>query len=237
MIRRILIVAVLVLGIVMSLAPGAQAGAVKRRGGPFHVFTSFKGGVYLPRADSNNPGTQDIKDIYGKADYLLSMRVGVVADDGTFGVRGSWTIPGTLALSVEGSFYRASGSDINSPTTDLVLYMVPVTVGLEYGFRYSEEQLLVPYVGVGYGGVYFRETLRGPINQKLDGGRFGWSAEAGLRILLDSFDRAAERSFQHSVGVTNTFVDFRMRYQSINGFDTGFDFTGLAFDGGLTVEF
>lgn len=230
MIRRLVIVAVLMLGIVLIYAPATQASPAKRRGSPFRVFTSLKGGAFLP-------GESLLESTYGKAGYFFSTRVGVVAESGTFGVRGSWTLPGTLALSVEGSFYRATGNDALAPYPKLTFYIVPVTVGLEYGFRYSEEQLLVPYIGAGYGGAYFREQIGSTPPDAIDGGRFGWSAEAGLRILLDSFDRAAERSFQHSVGVSNTFLDFRVRYQSIDGFDAGIDLSGIALDGGLTVEF
>lgn len=230
MIHRLLMISMLALGVVLSLAPGAQARSSKWAGGPFHAFTSFKGGAFLPK-DST------LKSLYGKAGYFLSARVGVLAEHDTFGVRGGWTLPGTLAFSVEGGFYRVRGREVSAPYPELKLYILPVTFGLEWAARFSEEQFLVPYAGVGYGAAYFHDSTYTVPAQKVDGVRFGFSAEAGLRLHLDRFDRAAERSFKGSVGVTNTFVDFRARYQSINGFDTGIDLSGLVLDGGLTFEF
>ena len=234
MFRRLLILVTLALCALHAAAGSASAQEKPKRewqGGPFHMTASLKGGGFLPSEST-------LESYYGKGSYYISVRVGVLAEHKAFGQTGSWTLPGTLGLNLEGGFYRATGRETTiAPFPELALIMMPATLGIEYGFRFSEEQLIVPYVGAGGAAAYFKETVKLIPEDVVDGGRFGWFAEVGLRLNIDRFDRAAERAFTHSVGVRNTFIDVRARYHAIDGFDRGIDLSGLVFDGGFTFDF
>lgn len=227
MYRRPLFLVTLVLcALALSNAHAAES---RWRGGPIHGFTSVKGGMFIPSNDA-------VGERFDEVGYHLSLRVGVLAEHEGLAV-GEYRLPGAFGLWLEGGFHRADGRVPVSPYPATTLHMLPLTFGVEWAARFAEEQLLVPYVGVGYGAAYFHSKTETSPVEKVDGARFGWSGEAGLRVHLDRFDRAAARAARHNIGASNTFADFRARYQSINGFDTGIDLSGLVFDAGLTIEF
>lgn len=215
----------------VSGAAAAQEKKATWKGGPLHVVTALKGGGFLT-------GARAIENYYGQAGYYVSFRIGVLAEHKALGVQHGWAIPGTVALNLEGGFSRITGRDQTAaPYPDLTLLHIPITLGVEYAFRFSEEQLLVPYVGGGGAAAYFREAVGLVPEDVVDGARFGWFGEAGLRLHIDRYDRAAERAFTESVGIRNTYLDVRARYHGINGLDSGIDLSGLVFDGGFTFEF
>lgn len=229
MCRRLLLMLALVLCAVAFTDARARAAEPDWRDGPIHGFTSVKAGMFIPSDDA-------VGERFDEVGYHLSLRVGVLAEHEGLAI-GEYRLPGTFGLWLEGGFHRADGRVPVSPRPATTLYMLPVMFGVEWAARFSEEQLLVPYVGAGYGAAYFHSKTETSPVEKVDGARFGWSGEAGLRVHLDRFDRAAARAARHNIGTSNTFADFRARYQSINGFDTGIDLSGLVFDAGLTIEF
>lgn len=218
--------------IILTLFLPAVAHAQHRswKDGALHFVLEPRVGAFFPLDDV-------LKDRYDPGTIFAGLRVGVMLESNRLKIWRRHTLPGTLTFSIEGGWAQDTGYEVLAPQPRLRLYLQPNTATLEYALRFKEEQMIVPYVAGGFAGAYFREKVELPVPVITDGVRFGWVGEGGLRILLDSFDRAAAVGLHESTGISNTWIGFRGRYLSIAGFDQGIDLSGISVDGSLIFEF
>lgn len=82
--------------------------------------------------------------------------------------------------------------------------LVPVDISLVYRFVFSEEQLLVPYVGGGLTRIYYRQ--RTSDGKKAEGSHNGNHIKAGLQLLLDRLDKNGALKLQERFGIENSYL-------------------------------
>ncbi|MEW6777390.1 MAG: hypothetical protein AB1405_13930 [Bdellovibrionota bacterium] len=219
----------------LTLASGALAqskGQDKSWGdGPFHFFFEPRAGVFLP----TNDAIHDRYD-YDVRNFLMGLRFGYLLETGHLTIWPGTTLPGTLSFSLDSAYVRDEGREIVSPNPDLVLYLVPSAASIEYAFRYKEEPWILPFIGGGFDTVYFREEVKLQPKNVVQGVRFGWHGETGLRFLFDRFDRHAESQMKQHYKFRNMWIALRARYQTVKGFDTGIDLSGFTFDTSFVFE-
>ncbi len=118
------------------------------------------------------------------------------------------------------------------------IHVVPGSAGLLYRFKFFEEQLVVPFVGGAVNYYYFYEG-RLESSEKVDGGKWGYSGEAGLQLLLDQADRRASNAMKSEYGIDNTYLFYEFRYTVVDdwGEEEGLDLSSQMHMLGLLFEF
>jgi hypothetical protein len=210
-------------GILLFAAAAALLPPVARAEGP-RWSVSIKGGVLIPGED----GWGDHYDSKVVPDW----RVGA----------GFRPFP-QLELGVEGGYRTSTGSIDKTPSgqplgrsLDQTLDVVPVQVYAVYDFRVRNDQLLVPYLGLGYSRYYYRHKV--DEGDTVRGHQQGYHARGGLKVLLNQADPAAARKARVNIGVERTYATIEGQYARVDDFGSAdTDLGGWGVLAGFSVDF
>lgn len=127
------------------------------------------------------------------------------------------------------------------------LYNLPIEASLNIRFKFSTEQLIVPYIGGGIDYSYFKEKskylddLSEPTVSIIHVSRNGYHINAGIQLLLDDFDPTYAKRFDEKYGVNSTYLTFEARYTDLTNFSKlaadKTDVSGWLYTMGFLFEF
>lgn len=105
---------------------------------------------------------------------------------------------------------RRLGADKGDASGEITrLTLVPITATGALRLDFFPEQPLVPYAGAGVSYLVFSE--RNPIeDDQVDGDKYGWTAFAGLQILLDWLEPARASDLDGWWGVNDTYLSLEV---------------------------
>ncbi len=236
-VRRAAAAALLALSLAAPLPSRAQSG----RWGSVDVSA----GTYRPDIDS---------------EFTASSRP--VAYEPLFGTRRGWMFRlglarklfdrfGSLEAGLRTGFFQAHGKGLQdlgggtfAPSGDPTNFrIIPTSVALTYRFDWAAERYPIPLAP--YGRIAFERynwwITDGAGHTSMRGATNGWSAAAGLAVLLDIFDRQAARELDAETGINHTyaFAEIGKSWVDDFGSSTSWDLTDprLSFAFGLLFVF
>lgn len=159
-----------------------------------------------------------------------------------YGAAVAYKLHRMVEVGLEASYLRGSGNGRllanNLESSEQVTYeRVPLGLFVLGRLVLSEEQLLVPYAGIGYTRLFYREkapgvTVKGSVN--------GFNARGGVQILLDGLERDASQSLYKEFGIHHTYLFVEGKYLDARA-DTSdggsVNAGGTSVLGGLLFEF
>lgn len=178
----------------------------------------IKGGLFFP--------TNDVfQDFIGKLNGYYELRLGYLHDSKfqfDFGV-------GLLTEKGKGI-----GSITGQPSAEVLRFTaLPFSISATVRGDYLENQVLVPYLGIGLDAMFYRESLAGNSDS---GWKFGYHAHAGLQLLLEVLD--PDSYALEEMGVNDVYLTLEGRWTHIDDFGgEGFNFSGFSVLMGLLFEF
>ncbi len=148
-----------------------------------------------------------------------------------------------LSVAAEISYFSASSLARGAITGELSiedqqLTLVPTTVGLEYRLRIDSDQLVVPFVGIGYRHVSYR--LEVGDNETVSGGANGWVGWGGFDVSLNDLDPSAASGLSEDYGVGRTYFRLEAQWAKAEAPGTDgadIDLGGITYLAGLRFEF
>lgn len=207
-------------GVAMILLGGAFVSSARAvEVSDQHWSAGFQGGFFLP----TNP---EVDRFLGKCcNGMYQFTFGRLFQD-------RYEVNLGVAFMIEGAnaegitTERVSGERFN-------FSVVPISNSFVYRADFHENQLFVPYVGAGFDYMFFRENLEGQVTS---GWKFGYHAMAGIEILMEFFDRAADS--MEEFGINDTYLTLEGRWNQIDNFGgNGLAFNGFTFSAGLLFNF
>ncbi|GFO59836.1 hypothetical protein GMST_21610 [Geomonas silvestris] len=159
-----------------------------------------------------------------------------------YGAALAYKLHRTVEVGLEASYLRGTGNGRllanNLESSEQVTYeRVPLDLFVLGRLVLNEDQLLVPYAGVGYTRLFYREnapgvTVKGSVN--------GFHARGGVQILLDGLERDASLSLYKEFGIHHTYLFVEGKYLDARA-DTSdggsVNAGGTSVLGGLLFEF
>jgi len=180
----------------------------------------LKGGIFKPSIKdwSTYYGKKDIPEYAVSLAYILLPQIEVGAGAGLF--------------MAKGSGYEFFHGDLSgSVTYDLF----PLEVFGTLRGVLSDDQWLVPYIGVGWTRMYYYERVQG--GQAFHGFADGYLARGGLEISLNKLDPYAANGMYEDYGVLRTAFFLEAEYTHAVVGSGSIDIGGTAYMGGLRFEF
>lgn len=152
------------------------------------------------------PATEGWKDGYGK-------RGGV-----TTGLTAGYALNAQWAIGAEAAYFSANNQARNASGQPSIekqeLTLIPVTVGVEYRMEFSPEQVVVPFVGLGYRRVEY--SLKVSSLSGIRGGAGGSVVRGGFDLLLDALDPLSASGMQKEYGVAHTYLRFEAQLANVS---------------------
>ncbi len=196
--------------------------ASSTQGAPLPSWSfSIKAGAYQPSAAGYDIQYGDPRAFRGDLElgYKLTRQIEVGLSVGYFMDNG-------FALSTSG---RVSGIKQQ-------LILIPTQLSLVYQFAFEDSQLLVPYLGGGYTHVTYRRSVEG--RDTVMGGKEGYHARVGLKLLLDRLEPSAADKLYENSGIINTYFLLEGQYARVNGFGgSSVNLGGWSYFAGFQFEF
>ncbi|GFO69389.1 hypothetical protein GMLC_29680 [Geomonas limicola] len=206
--------------LLLLLLPGLAQGAAERPDRPHWSF-ELKGGAFFP-AKANSYGDGAIGQYGGTLAYKLHRMVEV-------GV-------GATYLSATGKGQLVAHQTPSSQRVDYEL--LPLDVFIVGRAVFSEDQLLVPYIGGGYTRLFYRERVSG--GETVKGSVNGFHARGGVQVLMDGLERDASQSLYKEFGIHHTYLFVEGNYLNARADTTdggSVNAGGTSVLGGLLFEF
>lgn len=199
----------LVATLLAALAPAA--GAVESpRNGSFEVLA----GPYRPDIDAGL-AARPWDSTFGRTRPWL-FRVGVSYD--VFHAFGSLEVGLQTGYLQKSGFGRTDTGIVSSDETKF--RMIPTSATLTYRFDYLADQFHVPLAP--YGRLAFERynwwITKGTGGTSRYGATNGWSAAAGLALLLDFFDPTLARELDNDTGINHTYFFGEVRKTKVDDF-------------------
>ncbi len=225
---------------VLCLAIATPAAAESRRWGSFEIDA----GTYRPDIDAGLAPPGPYEQVFGTnrgwmfrlgASYAVLKRMG------------------SLEVGLRTGFFQASGKGFSMTPTDPPTYtpsgdstkfrIVPTSAVLTYRFDWVAERYPVPVA------PYARVALErynwwitdGAGHSAQNGATNGWSAAAGVALLLDFFDRQASRELDRETGINHTYAFAEIENKRVDDFGSSKSWdlsdTRLSFSFGLLLVF
>ncbi len=133
-----------------------------------------------------------------------------------------------------GSALDAEGSPISG--TDAELLFIPADFNIRYRFQFQPLQSFIPYLGVGFVGGYYKETLEG--GSKNDGFTYGIEGLAGCRLNMMAVTPQGMTDFSRNTGAKNVFLFLEGNYSRIDRLGSqDFDLGGLGLTAGVEIQY
>ena len=182
------------------------------------------GGYFIPAVD-------DWKEQYGRSGgWLPSLYAG-------YAVAPRWWVAAEAGYFSSESRARDVTGNLSIERQRLTL--LPITLGVEHAVRFSEDQLFVPFVGLGYRRVVYRLEVGN--KDRVQGGAGGWVARGGLDVLLNALDPSAASGLREEWGIARTYMRFEAQWAKVNASGSAgtgdIDLGGKTFLAGLKFEF
>ncbi|MBN2372258.1 hypothetical protein JXL19_00520 [bacterium] len=127
------------------------------------------------------------------------------------------------------------------------IYNIPVEASLNIRLKFSQQQLIVPYIGGGFDYSYFKEKGRGldpsgqPMTRIFHNNRKGYHLNAGLQFLLNRFSSSDAERFDEKFGVNATYLTFEARHTDLTESEkpeySNEDLSGWFYYMGILFEF
>jgi hypothetical protein len=215
-VKRLLLVVLLA-----AFAPIARAESP--RVGSF----DFSFGQYRPNIDSepNLHGNTPWRDVFGTGSPLL------------FRATASYDIThyfGSLEVGLQTGYLTRSGHGLTlsgTPSSDTTSFrMIPTSAVLTYRFDLLADRYNIPFAP--YGRLAFERynwwVTNGSGGTSKYGATNGWSAAAGLALMLDFFDPYLARELDRETGINHTYLFAEARKTKVNDFgsSTSWDLSG-----------
>ena len=220
---------------VLAVALATAARAESPRWGSFDLMA----GQYLPNVDSEfaaKPGPWET--IFGTHRNWM-LRGGV-----------SWSVfqaLGSLEVGLQSGYFQRSGSAqllAGGASGDTTTFkMIPTSATLTYRFDLLADRWNVPFAPYGRLALerYNWWVTDGAGHSVKSGATNGWSAAAGLALLLDFFDPTLAREMDQDTGINHTYVfaEARKTYVSDFGSSSSWDLSndGVSYSFGMLFVF
>lgn len=194
---------------------------VMSEAGTPHWSFSLKGGYFMPNVDG-------WKDHYGSEGAA------------TGGIELGWKITRQLELSGDIGYFGDSGKAVTAvsgvQSIDTIYHnQVPINISLLFRLVFSNNQIVVPYVGGGYTHIFYWQKLN---NNTVSGDQNGYHIRGGLQFLLDPIEPEAAEDMATIWGVDNTYFFIEGHYSKVDDFGSAdYDIGGLSILGGFLLEF
>lgn len=178
-----------------------------------------------------SPAVDDWKEQYGRSGgWLPSLSVG-------YAVASRWWVAAEAGYFSSESRARDVTGNLSIERQRLAL--LPITLGVEHDFRFSEDQLFVPFVGLGYRRVVYRLEVGN--KDRVQGGAGGWVARGGLDVLLNALDPSAASGLREEWGIARSYFRIEAQWAKVNASGSAgtgdIDLGGKTFLAGLKFEF
>lgn len=155
---------------------------------------------------------------------------------------------GTLEAGLQAGYFQQTGHGrgVTSGTVsgdETKFQMIPTSATLTYRFDFLADRYGIPFAP--YGRLAFERynwwISDGAGKTSMKGATNGWSAAAGLALLLDFFDPGLARELDADAGVNNTYLFGEVRRSSVDDFGSSrsWDLSddGIAWTAGLLFVF
>jgi hypothetical protein len=194
---------------------------------------SFRLGAFSPPALENPDNGVTFEKMYG-ANLLpvafLDYEWRLTDKLGSLGIK---LTSGIMSTNAKGHFKDKTRVD-EEVDERFTFLMMPNQLTAVYRFRYSETQLLTPYIEGGAGYFTFLE-LRDDNKPPRYGGSAVAVGAGGLNFLLDWIDPASIRELDSEWGVNHVWLTLEFRV--FQGLNKTFDFTSNVANAGFLMEF
>lgn len=219
----------LLLALALLFIP-AVALAAEGSGDRPHWSLEMKGGVFFPGLSrwSDFYGSSFTSEFGGALAYKVRREIEVGIEGTYVSTDGNGQAPLHAQL--------AGGGQVAAGQVSYELFPLNVFV-LARGV-FSEDQLLVPYLGGGWTRMFYREEVKG--QDKVQGSTNGFHVRGGIQFLLDRIDADAARNLDRDYHVRHTYFFTEAKYTRATA-DTkpsgSVNLGGVSYLGGLLFEF
>jgi len=160
-----------------------------------------------------------------------------------YGAAFAYKVHRMVEVGVEATYLRSSGNgrqvQHNATSDAQVTYeRLPLDVFVLGRLVFNEDQLLVPYAGVGYTRLFYQDHVAGNDSTKVSVN--GYHARGGLQILMDGLERDASSSLYREFGIHHTYLFAEGKYTDARAQTTDggkVNLGGTSILGGLLFEF
>ncbi len=202
------------------LLPSAVFAEDPIRDQPNWVF-ELKGGRFMP-------GLEDWTRYYSRR-YMIQ-----------YGASLAYIIVPQVELGFGASSTKANGDAAaalhGKSYSNVVTYQLyPINAFILFRGIWSEDQLLVPYIGGGMTRVYYRQKIRD--QDTVAGYTDGYHARGGLQFSLDTVDPSASNRMYLDYGIRSTYFFIEAEYTRAVVTSVSIDLGGTSYLGGLRFEF
>lgn len=197
----------------LSVGPGARAQELPNKWGSVEVG----GGPYTPNVDDEFGGAATpYRDVFGnKAAPMFRLHVSKTLLQSS--------ALGALDLGFKTGFWSKAGHALDpdgNPTGDRTRFtIVPTSLTLTYRVDSIYERLRVPLVPYGRVALERYNWWTSKEDESAErGATNGWSATAGVGLVLDWMDPGAARDLENEAGVAHTIVYFDVTRSKVDDF-------------------
>ncbi len=185
-----------------------------------HWSLEIKGGLFAPALKDwpRYYGQHDMPEYAVSLAYKLLRQVELGA--------------GVGSMSAKGQAYRKGHGTLDGEAT---YELEPVNVFIVVRGSVKDEQWLVPYAGVGWTRMYYREMITG--QETVRGNADGYHVRGGVQLSLDLMDPGASTTMYADYGVHNTYFFIEVERTRVIERTTSLDLGGTAYLAGLLFEF
>ncbi len=209
-----------VLGVISFIPITSQAQAIGEEPIPQWWSFEIKSGFWMPKSTSVNHFFKNCCNLITRVQggFLYKGRYGVECGVGFLFKNG------TAVGQVDGAKSRDRFS----------FFLLPLELNLAWRLDYWTWDYIVPYIKLGFDGVYFRENLEQDITS---GWKMGFHSVVGWQINLKVFGDSITQ-FEDDIGLDDVFLTMEAQYQYIDNFGgSGLDLSGPVYSAGLLFEF
>ncbi len=175
-------------------------------------------------------GFEDATGEDGAVGYFLEFTKEFSSDFYAGVAGGAWQESGRDASKIDGALSAVEFSQVQ--------YLFQFLGG--YRFVFTDDQVVVPYLGAGVTYGYYRANLDEG-EDDVDGPLIGCQGFGGLQIILDRVDPRGTSELDMEYGINHTYIYLGAQWiQTDDSGDDdvkGFDYDGMVYSAGIGVKF
>ena len=147
-----------------------------------------------------------------------------------------------LEIDLGVGFTQATGTTVDENGLQSAeftnLTVVPLSLGATGRLHIIDDQLLVPYAGIGVDAFFWRESWDAGfgVKERVVGTKRGSHLTAGIDLMLDPFAPGRASLLEAQTGINDSYVVFEWRKQ-VNGVDSGLSLSGQTLLIGLKLDY
>ncbi len=221
--------------------PDAAKGLIKIKKDGSYIYRSkayekdkagsLKIGGMLPPKISDNETGVSYENMYGKNNiigFYMDFEWQFLKSPGKMGL-----IFGTGLSVASGKGTMVRTGEVGQAQESYMLFMLPVTLLLNYRFEYSDRQWIVPFVNGG--GTYFGLLENRDDNKRYFAATPAASAGGGVHISMTKWDHENHFRLANEYNIADLWLTLEAR--ALKGLNENIDFTTTYFSMGVTVDF